>query len=162
MTVELIELAPVNTPGACAREVGPTTDQFRISEDCIEEDIEDVLTAEPPEVDADNPGFLSLITLLMEARAGNPDRETLSAYIEGLSQHLDDARDQVTRLHVDPAIAAQAQHMLAATEAMFARMEAVLVATRAYLTSNAALHLDEAMAALEAIHHDTQSAFRRM
>lgn len=135
------------------------SDQFRLSEDIVQEEAAEVLAGDAP-VDVEQPGFASLLTVLRGAKDGSVTDEVQVAYFNALMEHLEDARAQLEGTEIPPEIAEAVSPTLEAMRGLLRDLEWVLNHFGDYLSSGDAECLDQAIALLESIHEEVRKVLQ--
>jgi hypothetical protein len=133
-------------------------DQFRQSEDLVEEVVDEALPQDAP-IDASHPGFASLLTVLRGARDNAVDLSVVQTYHEALHNQVQDTRVQLSEMEIHEDIREHAAPMVAAMNGLMDNLEQVLGFTEIWIESDDAESLDKAIALLEGIHTEVRAIF---
>lgn len=132
-------------------------DQFRVSEDLFDEEVADALPESGVAIDAERPGFASLLTVLEAAREDQVPKEVQVLYHDALFAHLRESLAQIDTLEVPKEVADVVAPTIAATRGLLNDMDRVLSFFAAWLDRGEPQGLDDAIALLESIHREIRT-----
>lgn len=134
-------------------------DNIQISDDLVQEAIEDQLDPEHQPVDPDNPGFGSLLSALQQTLEGQLDPGVLATYRTRLLPRLEQSREQLAQMVVPESIRAQVAPAMKATEVLLDELGAVLDLVGEFLELGSEDSLEEAISLLDGVHDQLRQVF---
>lgn len=133
-------------------------DHIQLSGDVVEDALLEQLDLDAQTVDAENPGFASLLIALRAALGGQLDPRVLASYRAALGPRLERSRAQLRDLEIPEMVRDRIAPAVNATEAMLDELGAVLDLIGDYLESDATELLEEAAGLLKGVHDQLRQA----
>lgn len=121
------------------------SDGFRLSNEGVADLATDLFTAEEAVIDADHPGFVSLLPLLEAARVDQVDMTELVIYHHTLSARLREARDALGQARVHPSLQERATPVLDRASGRLGALQEVLDLLGDYLGTADPAYVDRAL-----------------
>lgn len=136
-------------------------DGLELSWDLQDEQAIEGLSFASAAVDADRPGFGSLLPAMRAARDEGIDAEILVRYHDGLSRQLAESRARLEGLEVPEALQEALAPVFQTTRGVLDRMESVLDFLGTYLEQGGRNDLEQAIQVLEGIHGEMEEVLRQ-
>ncbi len=143
------------------RRVSTYVDGLEFSQDLQDEQAVEELSFASAPVDAERPGFGSLLPAMRAARDEGIDPEILVRYRDSLGQQLAESRARLDGMEVPEALHDALAPAFQATRGVLDRMEIVLDHLGAYLEGGNLQDLEDSILVLEGVHGEMEQVLRQ-